>query len=261
MKLFSKVLVGAMLLLITVGVFAGAWGYHGPKRDVVTLIVTANYEQPRLLAELIQNESRQPYLLLPARDKGHIYFCPPKKFGKVKVVPRESFSRNIAFIAPKQIIVLGNNNYVPDYYVAALRKIAPVHVIDSETWQAAADSLAPSLNLSKLPNSYRKLSSQLSEGKFYVPDPQKRNKINNAPTKEELSLDSAIVVDTPAFPAETKEAPKSKVNLDEEPFLFEDNDETVTDATVVVPPVATAASPKAPSEPVKADTTPEPLVK
>ncbi len=195
MKLFGKILVLFSVMMASVSVMAGAWEYHGPKRDIVTLIVCANYEQPRLLAELIQFESRQPYLLIPANDVGDIYFCPPKKLGKEKVIPRKSFSRTLSFINPDQIIVLGNNNYVPDYYVKALRKIAPVSVIDAETWQGAADVLAPMLNLSKLPANYRKLSSQLSEGKFYIPSPKTVSRSNNS-----AELDSASAEeDLPAF--------------------------------------------------------------
>ena len=190
MKLFGKLFVLFAVIMASATVLAEAWGYHGPKRDIVTLIVCANYEQPRLLAELIQYESRQPYLLIPANDVGEIYFCPPKKLGKEKVIPRKSFTRTLSFINPKQIIVLGNNNYVPDYYVKALRKIAPVSVIDAETWQAAADTLAPMLNLSKLPKNYRKLSAQLSEGKFYIPDPRSVNRSKNA-----AEIDSEVVVD------------------------------------------------------------------
>ena len=33
---------------------------------MVTLVITGNYRVPRLLADLIQIESRQPYLLIPA---------------------------------------------------------------------------------------------------------------------------------------------------------------------------------------------------
>ena len=195
MKLFGKFLVLFAVLMVSVSVMAEAWEYHGPKRDIVTLIVCANYEQPRLLAELIQYESRQPYLLIPANDNGDIFFCPPKKLGKEKVISRKSFSRTLSFINPEQIIVLGNNNYVPDYYVKALRKIAPVSVVDAETWQAAADVIAPMLNLSKLPRNYRKLSAQLKEGKFYIPDPRLAKKNTNA--KE---IDSEVTtLDNPAL--------------------------------------------------------------
>jgi hypothetical protein len=215
MKLFGKFLVLFAVMMACISVMAEAWEYHGPKRDIVTLIVCANYEQPRLLAELIQVESRQPYLLIPANDNGDIYFCPPTKLGKSKVIPRKSFSRTISFINPKQIIVLGNNNYVPENYVAALRKIAPVFVIDTETWQAAADSIAPMLNLSKLPRNYRKLSAQLAEGKFYIPDPRLVNKNTNAKVLDNESVES----DTPELVVEED----SKEDEDT-PEITEEND-------------------------------------
>ena len=65
----SRFLKAGLVLLIlsicTTGVFAASWLTNGPKRDIVTLVVTGNYKSPRLMAELILNESRQPYLLLP----------------------------------------------------------------------------------------------------------------------------------------------------------------------------------------------------
>ncbi|MBQ9789247.1 MAG: hypothetical protein IJW31_06610 [Lentisphaeria bacterium] len=222
MKLFGKFLVLLAVMMTSVIVLAEAWDYHGPKRDIVTLIVCANYEQPRLLAELIQYESRQPYLLIPANDQGEIYFCPPKKLGKAKIIPRKSFTRTLSFINPDQIIVLGNNNYVPDYYVKALRKIAPVSVVDAETWQAAADLLAPMLNLSKLPRNYRKLSAKLSEGKFYVPDPRSVNRSAAA-----LEIDS----DNTAFDnsSEAVDANGVKDNSADNPPAFNMADEPLLD--------------------------------
>jgi hypothetical protein len=165
----KKVFVSLLFAFVIAAAFANPWSYHGPKRDIVTLIVTANYEKPRLLAELIQVESRQPFLLLPANENGNIYFCPPKNFGNPKFIGRKKLGSIIAFIAPKNIIVLGNERYVSADYVKELRKIAPVMVVSAENWQLAADMVAPMLNLSKLPRSFRKLSAELESGRLYVP--------------------------------------------------------------------------------------------
>lgn len=167
----KKILVSAVLVLISVTSFAfNPWAYHGPKRDIVTLIVTPNFQKPRLIAELIQDESRQPFMLYSARNQDKLYFCPPKHLGNPKVIARTRISRIVAFIAPKQIIVLGDSKYVPDDIVNELRKIAPVMVVSAENWQQVAESVAPMLNLSKLPKSYRKLSAQLDSGRLYVPE-------------------------------------------------------------------------------------------
>lgn len=165
----KKIFVFAVFSLLSAIACANPWSYHGPKRDIVTLVVTANYEKPRLIAELIQVESRQPFLLLPANDDGNIYFCPPTHLGAAKFVGRKKIGNIIAFIAPKQIVVLGNEKYVPASYVDEFRKIAPVIVINADTWQKAAETVAPLLNLSRLPRSYRKLSAKLESGRLYIP--------------------------------------------------------------------------------------------
>ena len=64
MRGFKTMLV-SLALAVTFGAFGASWFGQGPKREVVTLVVTGNFKSPRLMAELIQSESRQPYLLLP----------------------------------------------------------------------------------------------------------------------------------------------------------------------------------------------------
>ena len=207
-KKFFASLVFAVISAVAV---ANPWSYHGPKRDIVSLVVTANYEKPRLIAELIQVESRQPFLLLPARNEGNIYFCPPSHLGKPKFVGRQKLGQIIAFIAPKQIIVLGNERYVPEEYVKELRKVAPVFVVNAEDWQQAAEMVAPMLNLSKLPRSYRKLSAELESGRLYIP-----KKTVKTDSSDELVLtdnaaekDSAVA-EEPVFKAQEKKAPAKK---------------------------------------------------
>lgn len=217
----KKIFVSLVFAVVSAVAFANPWSYHGPKRDIVTLIVTANYEKPRLIAELIQDESRQPFLLLPANNDGNIYFCPPN-FGKPKVVPRQKLSRIIAFIAPKQIIVLGNERYVSDAYVKELRKIAPVCVINAESWQLAADTVAPMLNLSKLPRSFRKLNEQLDSGRLYLP---KKYTGNNADSEFVLTADPAEKDNTVAEEPKINKPAKKNAPAKNEQYPAFDADE------------------------------------
>ena len=61
-----KVMLALLGLFGFVASFAASWPSVGPARDVVTLVVCSNNQSPRLLAELIQAESKQPYLIFPA---------------------------------------------------------------------------------------------------------------------------------------------------------------------------------------------------
>ena len=75
----SKVLKSGLILLalvVAAGAYAAPWFANGPKRDVVTLVMAGNYKSPRLMAELILYESRQPYLLLPTPESKDQMFRP-----------------------------------------------------------------------------------------------------------------------------------------------------------------------------------------
>lgn len=225
-KKFFASLVFAAISAVAV---ANPWSYHGPKRDIVSLVVTANYEKPRLIAELIQAESRQPFLLLPARGDGNIYFCPPRHLGNPKFVGRQKLGNVIAFIAPKQIIVLGNERYVPESYLKEFRKVAPVFVVSAEDWQQAAEMVAPMLNLSKLPRSYRKLSAQLESGRLYIPKKKEDDEVV-LPSGEKDST----VAEEPAFTA-PKAAPAGNKTEEYPAFDADDSSGKETKASDVAP--------------------------
>ena len=55
---------------LTAGFWDWSLPYGGPSKDVITLLVTGNYTKQRILAELIQQETKQPILLLPAAPGG-----------------------------------------------------------------------------------------------------------------------------------------------------------------------------------------------
>lgn len=46
--------------------------YKGPEKDVINLIITGNYVKSKMMAELIQNENKQPFILVPSVDKDFV---------------------------------------------------------------------------------------------------------------------------------------------------------------------------------------------
>ena len=167
LKLFL-VLLG---VLVCSGVFADVpWTVNGPKRQIVTLVLTGNYKSPRLLAELIQNESRQPYILLPTRESGdtRIIFCPPKS--NSLLIREEKFNDFVRFLNPRRIVVLGDDVYVQPKYVRMLDRTIPIVRIESNDWPRVADELTDLLNLSNLAGYYKDLrETMLNDGKIYRP--------------------------------------------------------------------------------------------
>ena len=189
----NKKIFSVVLMFILCGTaFAAPWSSLGPKRKPVTLVITANYVTPRLLAELILNESSQPYLLLPAADQENkkIFFC-SRKNNNTMVIAEKHLNRFINFLGVKRIIVLGNASYVPQRYIDMLDHNTPVMRIESNDWYRIAEELNYMLNLSNLDKNFKKLREALiTEGRRYRP-----LKSSAAP-KQEKAVDAAA--DVPA---------------------------------------------------------------
>jgi len=49
--------------------------YKGPSKDVSTLVITGNYTKARVLAELVQGETKTAYCLI-TNEGGKIFFMP-----------------------------------------------------------------------------------------------------------------------------------------------------------------------------------------
>lgn len=193
-----------VLLLLAVGftsaTFAAVpWFANGPKREVQTLVITGNYKSPRLLAELIQYESRQPYLLLPPQDSGdtRIIFCPPKS--NSLQIREDKFNDFVRFLNPRRIIVLGNDAYVQPKYIAMLDRTIPVIRVDSVDWNRSAEELTDLLHLSNLDRSYRKLrETMLDKGKIYRPISKPKQQMPAKEVMEEQAPEDSVVVAAPA---------------------------------------------------------------
>ncbi len=189
-----------LAVVFTSATFAAVpWFANGPKREVQTLVITGNYKSPRLLAELIQYESRQPYLLLPPQDSGdtRIIFCPPKS--NSLQIREDKFNDFVRFLNPRRIIVLGNDAYVQPKYIAMLDRTIPVIRVDSVDWNRSAEELTDLLHLSNLDRSYRKLrETMLDKGKIYRPISKPKQQMPAKEVMEEQAPEDSVVVAAPA---------------------------------------------------------------
>lgn len=201
---FTRFIVPTLLALVcAVAAEAAPWRSLGPKRQVHTLVITGNYKTPRLLAELIQNESRQPYVLLPAAESGdgRIYFCPPNNKRNIEIRERDlnSFVRTAG---PRRIIILGDERFVPVRYVEMLDGQIPIVRITGASWQRIADELTFMLNLSHLDGDFRELYEKMY-GDIYRPISRPAPK----PKQEAQQDKNAPAADAPTADAPTAEAP------------------------------------------------------
>ena len=196
----SRTFKSGLVLLALVaasGVFAASWFTNGPARNVVTLVVTGNYKSPRLMAELILYESRQPYLLFPtpqSQDQRIIYV---QAKGNAHEIPEKSVRQFVEFMNPRRIFVLGDERYVPTKYVELFNSNIPVVRIQGSDWNRVANQATLLLGLSNLSGDFQKLHDDMMKGKFLRPTPR-----TNRPEIKEADK-------APASAAEDKTAEKS----------------------------------------------------
>ncbi len=202
MRYFKTWKVGFALLavLFTVSASAGVpWASKGPKRTIETLVLAGNYKSPRLMADLIQNESRQPYLLFPAPESGdtRIYFCPAK--GPALEIPADQLNDYVNFLHPRRIVVLGNQTYLPDSAFQMLDRTIPIVRIEGKNWNLIAEELTFMLNLSNLAGNFKDLREQMNNS--YKPTSLPRQLKEAKPVaaiEQESELQAASDAEVPA---------------------------------------------------------------
>jgi hypothetical protein len=158
----KSLLLLALLVCTSATVSAAPWSSLGSKRVPHTLVITGNYQSPRLLAELVQNEANQSYILVPTtKDDNRYFICYPD--GTAQQILEANLNRFIRVLNPRRIIVLGNENYTPSKTIKSLDRTIPVIRIEGTSWNRVAEELTFLLNLSNLNKNFRKLNSTLQE--------------------------------------------------------------------------------------------------
>ena len=195
---FTRFAVFSVLALLSAVASAAPWMSLGPKRELQTLVITGNYKSPRLLAELIQSESRQPYMLLPdpARGDNRIYFVPPKS--DALEVREADFNDFIRTANPKRIIILGDERYVPRRYEDMLDKVIPVVRITGANWVRIAEELTFMLNLNHLDRNYKNLREKMFEDQPYRPVSRPAPKQDKQPQPEQQDGAAPAAAEVPA---------------------------------------------------------------
>lgn len=147
-------LAGLVAVAAAVTVLASACSIYKPRHDIRQLVITGNYQEPRLMADLVQVESSQPYVLVPNSLDQRIFYVPGNN-GKPYEIPPADFSRAIAVMNPDQIVILGDARYVPAQYEEALAGL-PVMRLYSNSWTTTAERLQSVLKLNNLAYDFRK---------------------------------------------------------------------------------------------------------
>ncbi len=166
-KLFLLLGVFTLATIVSAGFWDLKTPYQGPDKDVITLVITGNYKHPRAMADLIQFENRQPYILLPYKGATGIFFCPAGTNASALEIPSSQLIQFISFLNPKSIVILGDEKYVDPEYRKLLEMNGFSPVTFSGDWVKVARDVARFLRLQKLESNYKKLLESLNNN--YIP--------------------------------------------------------------------------------------------
>jgi hypothetical protein len=217
-SILKKVFIGAFIVTTLTSSFADFWEditpYRGPKRDVITLIITSNYKHPLVIAQLLQDETKQPYLLLPAINGKGIFFNPPRERSEEALEINEvNLGRFISFLNPKEIVILGNRQYVSEKYRKMIAKDIPVITIEGNDWQKIADRVSILLDARNVAYDYKKLGQELNSNLYKPKRTNSRvNEVVQDIAVKDIDVDDIVIDKSEKAPKEVKESTKEAVD-------------------------------------------------
>ncbi len=142
------------------------------RMTIKTLTILKNYRSPRILADIIQRRTAQPYILLPANEKEEILFVPGRGMPFMGITQRQ-LAKFVKFINPKKIMILGGDSYVPSKYKEMFKENAFTVVFDSKQWWKNAEKAELFLNMKELKREFLYLSQYDLENNIYSATPAK----------------------------------------------------------------------------------------
>jgi len=187
--------------------------YRGPKKDIVTLIITSNYVKSKMLAELIQFDTKQPYILLPAAGQDKIFFCPAHG-RKPQEIKEDKLARFIKFVNPRQILVLGDKTYVQENYLKMIDEHQTLWVVSNRNWNQTALSVGKLLNLSNLADDFKRTLDDWQSGQRYTP-------VRSQIPLQQMQAEEAPVVEQDTTPVALEPEPQIALPAIEEEVIEE----------------------------------------
>lgn len=141
------------------------WPFHWPE----TLMVTANYTHPRLLAEVAQRKTNLPIILISSEGSDErLYYLPPKD--KAMSLDEEKYMEFIdVMMRPERVVFIGGGKYIPETFIDRVKEKYPTVTVAGSNWLQNAEQLDSVINASGLTKDYRKalqnlLTAERSEG-------------------------------------------------------------------------------------------------
>lgn len=127
---------------------------------IPTVIITADYEMPRVFVQAARRELNIPYIVIlgnakePNPEADLIFFAPNAK--KPVQLKAKDLSKLLVYLRARDVIILGNTDYVPAFYALAIPKTSRKVVVADADWQVNAVKLSNILNSAKIYEAYLK---------------------------------------------------------------------------------------------------------
>jgi len=206
----SKTLIAAVISACVSATAMAGWDflrpYQGPKSDIITLVITSNYNQPRILADVVMSATDQPYILLPTKDQTKIFFIPAHRKPALEIKEAD-LTRFICFVNPQQIIVLGDERYIPAKYMQSIPDEYTSMIVYNSDWTKVAKTLGTFFNKPNVYYDYKRLTEQFNKGNLYVPTARKHSTAGAATDAQGAAAGSKVGGDVPVVekaPADAK---------------------------------------------------------
>ncbi|NQZ59294.1 MAG: hypothetical protein HRT88_17715 [Lentisphaeraceae bacterium] len=128
--------IKSLLALSLMIFFTACSGLKNNKDNVDTIIIASTDYESRALAEHLQHRNNQLLMILPNNGDSRVYVGGPDQ--QIMHIDDSRFSQFIDFVNPKNIIVLGNEVYVPKSYLANLHESVNTIILDDKDWRLIA---------------------------------------------------------------------------------------------------------------------------
>ncbi len=135
--------------------------------DVTTVIVTGYSLHSRLLADLLQFYTKQPVVFITRPDAKEVMFVAAPRDGvenpPIKVAAGE-FHNFINFAHPKQVVLLGEEKFIPKFYKDSVNPAIDTYVLNDKNWRIIAAQCEELFGISGLAKKYDEELNRLARG-------------------------------------------------------------------------------------------------
>ncbi len=214
------------------------------RKDISTIIITSNYYKSRLLADIVQNRTGQPYILVPTEPNGKIFFCGSNPdIADLEIHPT-NLMQFLTFVNPERIILLGDDSYVLPEYKNQVKSYYIPWIVGQDNWNLNADRIGAFFMDPTIATEYREIKGRLETvGGFYVPaNPatKRRLQLKTPPSVKKTFKPLPVVTNTKPIKEESNIVVKKNIKTENAIIIIpevtpKNIDDTLNEPQIILP--------------------------